>query len=142
MYICIYMYICMYIYVYICIYTYMYVYIHICIYIYISIYLYIYIYVCVCVCVCNHKYMPFVINTLIMNPDHHLSTEMENKNLHYLLCTVESYGLTVQLSQDCLIFFIQLNYVHKSKQHKMLLPYSSSLATVWHLGFHFLNSAI
>ena len=30
----------------------------------------------------------------------------------YLLSTRESYGLTAQHTQDCLIF-IQLNYVHK-----------------------------
>ena len=32
-------------------------------------------------------------------------------------------GLTSQHLQDCLIFFIQLNYVHKSKQNKVLPPY-------------------
>ena len=32
---------------------------------------------------------------------------------HYLLGTGESYGLTTQHMQDCPIFFIQLNHVHK-----------------------------
>ena len=36
-------------------------------------------------------------------------------------------GLTVQHSQDCLIFFIQLNHVYKIKQNKVLPPYDTSL---------------
>ena len=40
----------------------------------------------------------------------------------YLLGTRESYGPKVQHSQDCLIFFIWLNYVRKLK-NKVLPPY-------------------
>ena len=32
-------------------------------------------------------------------------------------------GLTAQYLQDCPIVFIQLNYIHKSKQNKVLPPY-------------------
>ena len=47
-------------------------------------------------------------------------------------------SLTAQHSQDGPIFFIQLSYVHKLKQNKVLPPYVNSLATRWQLGFHFL----
>ena len=43
--------------------------------------------------------------------------------IHYLLSNGESYGPTAQHLQDCLIFFIQLNYVHKTKPNKVLPPY-------------------
>ena len=45
---------------------------------------------------------------------------------------------TASHSQYCLIFFIQLNYVHKSKQNKLLPPYVKLPCTRWHQGFHFL----
>ena len=41
----------------------------------------------------------------------------------FVLGTGESYGPTIQNSQHCLIFFIQLNYVYKLKQNKVLPPY-------------------
>ena len=38
--------------------------------------------------------------------------------MYYLLGIGESYGPTAQHSQDCLIFFIQLNHVYKIKINK------------------------
>ena len=36
--------------------------------------------------------------------------------INYLLSTGESYGPTAQHTQDSPIFFIQLNYVYKTKE--------------------------
>ena len=65
-------------------------------------------------------------------------------SINYLLGARESYGPTAQHLQDCPIFFIQLNYVHKTKQNKVLPPYFKLPATRWHLEFYFLffNSVI
>ena len=41
--------------------------------------------------------------------------------IHYLLGTGKSYSLTAQNMQDCLIFFMQPNYVHKT--NKVMPPY-------------------
>ena len=63
-----------------------------------------------------------------------------------LLDTGESYAPTAQQSQDCPIFFIQLNHVHRSKQIRCFHLMLNLPGTRWHLGFHFLfllfNSAI
>ena len=69
------------------------------------------------------------------------------ENLHviyYLLGTGESYGLTAQHTQDCPIFFIQLNYVHNNTEIRWWHLVLNFPATRWHFGFHFifLNSAI
>ena len=45
-------------------------------------------------------------------------------SLSYSLGTGESYGPTVQHTQDCPIFFIQLNYVH-NKRNKVMPPYAT-----------------
>ena len=46
--------------------------------------------------------------------------------MNYLLGAVKSYGPTAQHSQDCLIFFIQLNHVYKIeiKQNKPSAKFS------------------
>ena len=64
---------------------------------------------------------------------------------NYSLGTGESYGPTAQHTQNFVIFFIQLNYVHKNK-NKVLLPYSKlpchEVAQHWEFHFLFLNSTI
>ena len=69
---------------------------------------------------------------------------IDSESYYYLLGSGESYGPTAQHWQDYPIFFIQLNYVHKSKQIRHCHLMLNSSATRWHLGFCvlFLNSAI
>ena len=64
--------------------------------------------------------------------------------LYCLLGTGEGYSSTAQHIQDSLIFFIQLNYAHKSKHIRCCHPMLNLPATKWYLGFYplFLNSAI
>ena len=60
--------------------------------------------------------------------------------LKFTIClgTGKSYGPTAQHLWDCLIILVELNFVHKLKQNKVLPPYVKLPATRWHLGFHFL----
>ena len=92
-----------------------------------------------------------LLSILIMNADCALLESIAHViflvSNNYSLTTGESYDPTSQhmLMQDSLIFFIQLNYVHKNKD-KVLSPYGKfpchKVAQHWEFHFLFLNSAI
>ena len=82
------------------------------------------------------KYMANILMTKLSNVStYHM--DMYNGIHDYWLGTGESYGPTAQHTQDCLMFFIQLNHVYKIKRkhNKVLLLYDNSIC---HKVAHFL----